>query len=500
MSAFTDLARAITAKAKEVRASEHLATVLRQDSEGVYWVSIPGGADESPISTAMVNAMPGDTVRVSIANGRSVMTGNVTSPSATTSQVGKVAQVANKAMTTAYSESARIDNLEATALTAQSALIGELVAEAAKIENLTAEQIAAIAAYIGTLVANDVTAANIVSDHGRFGSVEANAAKVANLTAEELSAAAGYIEDLVAESLFASDIIADHAAISDLDVDSLDAKYLKANFSNIDGAHIDSADIKDLFAHSGWFDEVTITGDETITGQLKSVLVDGDSARFRNIYADALKILGEDGLYHALNFMGYDQSKEYYPVTPESDDDPSEKGWYERSGSPGSYVYSETEDTSVVSGKTYYEERYASAGTRALFDEYGESLDNGLHGSHIIAESITATEIDVSTLVTAMLLTQVIQVGASGGIHVEMNGNRFSFLAGDAHLDPNWSNPMEPQDGEVAFIAVDPTSNNSMFYINNAVIVTDLRFGGGNWKWYSRSNNNMALKWMGGQV
>ena len=44
----------------------------------------------------------------------------------------------------------------------------------------------------------------------------------------------------------------------------------------------------------------------------------------------------------------------YDSVTPETGDNPAEKGWYERSGSAGAYVYTLTTDTTVTEGKTYY--------------------------------------------------------------------------------------------------------------------------------------------------
>jgi phi13 family phage major tail protein len=44
----------------------------------------------------------------------------------------------------------------------------------------------------------------------------------------------------------------------------------------------------------------------------------------------------------------------YTPVTPVGTENPSEEGWYERSGSAGSYVYTLSEDTEVDSEKTYY--------------------------------------------------------------------------------------------------------------------------------------------------
>lgn len=62
-------------------------------------------------------------------------------------------------------------------------------------------------------------------------------------------------------------------------------------------------------------------------------------------------------------------SVSYDAATPESGDNPSEEGWYERSGSAGSYVYTLTTDTTVDSEKTYYEKtvtRISSAAKSAL--------------------------------------------------------------------------------------------------------------------------------------
>jgi hypothetical protein len=47
---------------------------------------------------------------------------------------------------------------------------------------------------------------------------------------------------------------------------------------------------------------------------------------------------------------------DYNAVTPETGDNPSEKGWYTRSGSEGAYVYTLTTDTTVQSGTTYYDQ------------------------------------------------------------------------------------------------------------------------------------------------
>lgn len=71
------------------------------------------------------------------------------------------------------------------------------------------------------------------------------------------------------------------------------------------------------------------------------------------VYEDRLAITGES----------------YDSVTPETGDNPKEKGWYERSGSAGSYVYTLSTDTTVTEGKTYYarsDVRLTSAAKTAL--------------------------------------------------------------------------------------------------------------------------------------
>lgn len=71
------------------------------------------------------------------------------------------------------------------------------------------------------------------------------------------------------------------------------------------------------------------------------------------VYEDRLAITGVD----------------YSAVTPETGDNPAEEGWYERSGSAGSYVYTKTTDTTVQDGTTYYEQvdvRLAAAAKTAL--------------------------------------------------------------------------------------------------------------------------------------
>lgn len=96
-------------------------------------------------------------------------------------------------------------------------------------------------------------------------------------------------------------------------------------------------------------------------------------------------------------------------------------------------------------------------------------------------------------------------VGNVGATHVETRPDRLSFwsagysydiaLAEARRDDPSYVvTPDVAMPGEVAYIAVDGRGD-SVFYMNRAVVVKELRFA--KWKWVPRSNDNLSLKWMG---
>lgn len=95
-----------------------------------------------------------------------------------------------------------------------------------------------------------------------------------------------------------------------------------------------------------------------ITGYKNSCLVTIDSTAFNTEDKKAkLKAL-EDVLY------GTDGETTYTAATPVGSENPSEEGWYERSGSAEPYTYTLTTDTTVDSEKTYYV-KSTSEGTAA---------------------------------------------------------------------------------------------------------------------------------------
>jgi len=75
---------------------------------------------------------------------------------------------------------------------------------------------------------------------------------------------------------------------------------------------------------------------------------------------------------------------------------------------------------------------------------------------------------------------ETVIIGKTDGAHLNASSDRLSFQVGD---------------NEVAYVSIDPETNDSVFYMTKAIVVQDLFFG--MWRWQSRSNSNLALKWIG---
>lgn len=75
-------------------------------------------------------------------------------------------------------------------------------------------------------------------------------------------------------------------------------------------------------------------------------------------------------------------------------------------------------------------------------------------------------------------------IGDQNGAHLEATADKLAFKDKDGN--------------EIAYMAVDEDTNTSVFYMMQAIVVQDLFFG--NWRWNSRANGNLALKWVGNEV
>lgn len=306
---------------------------------GKMYVRLDGSDLLTPIATT-TDVKADERVTVMIKNHTATVTGNLSSPAARTDDVKDVAGQITE-FDVIVSHTVNAEDLEAI-----NATIGTLKATSAKISNadiLNAEIDNLEVKYgnVEHLNANDIKAIN--ADFERVGAMFG---EFEDLTTEDLEAVNANIDNLkayTAEFTYVStDVLeAVKASIKELDVNKLTAKEADLKYANIDFSNIGEAAIEHFYATSGLIKDVVV-GDGTITGELVGVTIKGDLIEGGTVVADKLVIKGEDGIYYKLNTEG-----------------------------------------GAVADKEITKEK----------------LQNGLHGSVIIANTITAEKVNVHDLV-----------------------------------------------------------------------------------------------------
>lgn len=347
MALSNDLISQFAKITKDDKQSSNESTVYGTMVEynGSKYVRFDGSELLTPVS-ATTNGKDGDRVTVMVKNHTATVTGNTSSPSATTAEVTEIGTqisefeviVADKVDTIELNaQVARIDSLQADNVTIKETL----TANVADITTLEADN----ATIKDTLTANEADITSLKAENATItGKLTAVDADIDSLQADNV---------LIRESLTASEAtIAELETVNatikgrldaaDADIDDLYANKLSATdaaitYATIDFSNIGKAAIENFYATSGVIKDITV-GDGTVTGKLVGVTISGDLIEGNTIVAEKLVIKGEDGLYYKLNTDG------------------------------------ETLETS----QTDY---------------------NSLDGSHIKAKSITATKISVSDLV-----------------------------------------------------------------------------------------------------
>ena len=244
-------------KPKEEKESTAYGTTVIQN--GNKYVKLDGSELLTPASFT-TNIADGERVTVLIKNHMAVVTGNITSPAARTSEVEEVGDKADAA------EAAVKD------LTADNLKVNQrLEAQEGSIKNLKAEN---------------------VTITGKLNAAEGN---ISNLQADNVT---------INESLTAA-----KASIEDLNTKKLSADQADIKYANIDFTNIGKAAMEYLYSKSGLIENVTV-GDEQITGTLAGVTIKGDLIEGNTVVADKLVIKGSDGLYYKLNTDGVKIEKE----------------------------------------------------------------------------------------------------------------------------------------------------------------------------------------------
>ena len=352
------------------------------DGENKY-VRVDGSDQLIPIEdgTTVADANADERVSILIKDHTATVTGNVSSPAARTGDVkdvtDRVTQIEKFDLVLAERIEAQEGYIED--LQADMAEIGDLKAATAKIEQLEANDIK----ITGDLEASNAKITNLettkldvdVAD-AKFATIDklnADTAEINELLADkasvtDLKAAEADITKLNAEKASAKDLEAVRAEINDLDatfatVEKLDAATAKiedlkaedakingtltahnaaitnlnSSYATIDFANIKMAAVEKLFSTSGIIKDLVV-GDTSITGELVGVTLKGDLIEAGTVKADKLVVKGSDGIFYKLNVEAGGISAE-------------------------------------------------------------EAPDDGLHGSSIVAKSITATKVNVHDLV-----------------------------------------------------------------------------------------------------
>ena len=271
--------------------------------DGVDYVQLDGSELLTPVSST-TNIADGERVTVMIKNHTATVTGNITSPSPSGSDLNNVLDqisefeivIAGKVSTEQLeAESARIDNL-----IAEDVLIkNKLVAAEASIGTLTADN---------ATIKGKLTAAEADIDDLTTTKLDAEIAKVTYATITNLDATNAEIHTLKSdfgtfEELSTNTFSAHAADIENLKTNKLDAASADLKYANIDFTNITEASVENLFAKSGMIKDLVMSSG-SVTGELVGVRIKGDLIEAGTLKADKLVVLGTDGLYYKLNVSG----------------------------------------------------------------------------------------------------------------------------------------------------------------------------------------------------
>ena len=331
--------------------------------DGVKYVQIDGSDIWTPVNS-MVQADDGDRVKVSIKDHNATITGNITNPSAGSSSVqdikdtvdehGNTIKQINNSIEQQGNSIIQIDNsikqVENTILQYDNT-INQQNNKIQQFENTinqqnnTIEQIDNNITQMGDdieSINNTVIAqGNTIIQHDNLieqqGNIISQQGNTIIQQGTTLETFNSQIKIINSGFKIEDGVL---TGLSDIIVEKLKTDSLDATYANIDFTNINYAAVKKIFTESGIIKDLVVE-EGNITGELVGVTIKGDLIEANTLKADALVVKGENGLYYKLNVDALGET------TASSD----------------------------------------------------EKYQNGLDGSVIVANSITAEKISVSDLV-----------------------------------------------------------------------------------------------------
>lgn len=290
---------------KTVNTEEKTKTKTNLQGKVVYsnnalCVLLDGSDTPTPV-TSSVSVKEGHRVTVVIENHSASITENLTDPSASSKTVESQGAAINEF------DALIADKVSTEQLDAQIARIDTLVTD-----NVTVrEELDANTANIEQLVSKDVEIEE---------SLSATNANIKTLQTEKLDVAvavADYatIENLNSTNQTVNNLEATYAdfevatsnrldvAEADIDklkTDKLDVTSAEVTYANIDFANITDAAVEKIFSDTGIIKNLVVS-DGQITGELVGVTIKGDLIDAGTLKTDRLIVLGSDGNYYKIN-------------------------------------------------------------------------------------------------------------------------------------------------------------------------------------------------------
>lgn len=302
MSVSSDIIAQLVKITNDSKPAEEETTVygtIKTGDGGRAYVQLDGSELLTPITTTAV-VKDGDRVTVMIKNHTAIVTGNVTSPSASAKDVDKALDAVDKISEFEIIVAYRVTTDELNAINAS---INNLKAAVAKFGDVTAlnadiEKLRAEYANLDYVYAKDVEALN-----ASIESIQAKFGDFVDISTEDLEAANAEIDNLRSYNADFTYVSADVLKAMKAEIKSLNVENLETTYANIDFSNIGQAAIEYFFSKSGLIENVVV-GDGNVTGTLVGVTIKGDTIEGNTVVADKLVIKGEDGLYYKLNTDG----------------------------------------------------------------------------------------------------------------------------------------------------------------------------------------------------
>lgn len=268
---------------------------------GNKYVKLDGSDLLTPVNnTAVIKDQ--DRVTLTIKNHIATILGNLTSPSASSTDLSELGNTVTEFGTVVAHSlvsdeiqtiSAKIDLIKAQLIQSTVITTEELIAINARIDSIKSD-------YIDT---DRLTAIDIDAVNGKFDNLSADLINTYGIETTILDAVNANISFLKSYSAEFTYVSAVKAQVKDLQVNKLSTDSAEINYANIDFANVNLANIGKLFTKSGIIENL-IVGEQTITGKLVGVTIIGDLIEAGTLKADRIIVEGEDGLYYKLNING----------------------------------------------------------------------------------------------------------------------------------------------------------------------------------------------------